>query len=137
MHTEHLNNVRLGWAFLGWMAAFGATSLILFVLIVLDVLNPESTGGGGWIALAVAVGFVIGGAIVGFMVALAPILHGILIGLMSLVVWALINAVVTMLWPDVTWTSLSGPLTVNVMLVQTIAAILGARFGYRYAVARP
>lgn len=137
MHSEHLNNVRPGWVGIGWALSIGATSLVLIVLVALGVLDPESTAGGRWIAIAVFIGFFIGGAITGFMVALAPILHGVLIGLTSLVAWALINGVVNLFFPNFTWTALNGPLTVNVILVQVIGAVLGARFGYRFTIPRP
>ena len=135
MHTEHLNNIRVGQLLLGWAIAAGATSLLILALIASGLLDVEANTGGNWIAAAVAMGFYIGGAYVGYMVGLAPMLHGVLLGLVSLVVWVIINAVVSMLFPDFTWTALSGPLTLNVILVQVIGAVLGARFGYRYAVA--
>ncbi len=136
MHTEHLNNVRPGYVGLGWFIAMAATSLILFVLIAAGMLNPEEAGGGRWIALAVAIGFVTGGAFVGYMTSLAPILHGILIGLMTLVIWAVLNALASTFVPGFTWTRLDGTLAVNLMLVQIISAIIGTRFGYRFAVPR-
>src|SRR5262245_12573329 len=91
---------------------------------------------GRWIAAAVALGFAIGGAFVGFMTSLAPILHGIMMGLTSILVWAIVNVVTSFIAPDFVWTALTGQWTVAVILVQIVAAILGARFGYRYAVAR-
>jgi hypothetical protein len=122
MHTEHLNNVRLGYVMTGWLIAIGFTSLFIF---------------GRWIATAVAIGFALGGTFVGFMTALAPILHGIMIGLTSLVFWAIVNVISSFFFPDFAYTSLSGQWAVAVILVQIVAAILGARFGYRFAVTRP
>lgn len=136
MHTEHLNNVRIGQVFLGWFIAFAVTSLLVFVLIATNLLDPATNVGSNWIALAVAVGFAAGGFYVGLIVALAPILHGMLIGMATLVIWAVVNVVVTSFFPDFDL-SLTGELTVAVILVQTVAAIIGARFGYRYAVATP
>jgi hypothetical protein len=133
MHTEHLHNVRVGYVGLGWFVAVAVTSLVLFVLVALGVLEPDAEGSGRWITLAVAIGFLGGGVFVGFMTALAPILHGILIGLTSLVVWALLNAIVTLFLPDFKWTQLDATLAVNVLLVQIISAVVGTRFGYRFA----
>jgi hypothetical protein len=135
MHTEHLNNVRIGYVLGGWLLGVAATSFFLFVLIALNLTDAEGRGS-GWITMAVALGFLLGGAFVGFLTALAPILHGILIGFTTLLAWAVINAVVTLFFPDLHWTSLTATATINVILVQVICAILGARFGYRYAVAR-
>jgi hypothetical protein len=135
MHTEHLHNVRIGYVLSGWLIAIAATSLFLIALIGLGLLDPEAPGS-GWITLAVALGFAAGGTFVGFLTGLAPILHGILIALTSLLAWALVNAVVSMFFPDFRWTELSAPLTVNIMIVQIMCAILGTRFGYRFAVAR-
>ena len=135
MHTEHLNNVRLGYVLAGWGIAIAATSFFVFILIATGVQSSMSSDG-RFIAAAVALGFAAGGAFVGFMTSLAPILHGIMIGLISLIVWALFNVVTSMVAPQFTWTELTSQWTLAVVLVQIIAAILGARFGYRYAVAR-
>jgi hypothetical protein len=135
MHTEHLNNVRLGYVMTGWLIAIGFTSLFIFILIATGIQSGMSSDG-RWIATAVAVGFALGGTFVGFMTALAPILHGIMIGLTSLVFWAILNVLSSFLFPDFAYTSLSGQWAVAVMLVQIVAAILGARFGYRFAVTR-
>jgi hypothetical protein len=137
MHSEHLNNVRPGWVAIGWLLSIGATSLILIALVAMGMLDPDSTSGGRWIAIAVTLGFLIGGAMVGFTVALAPMLHGVLIGLTSLIAWALVNGVVSLFFPTFTWTALDGPLTVNIILVQVVGAVLGARIGYRFTVPRP
>lgn len=135
MHTEHLNNVRIGQLFIGWFIAVSTASLLIFVLIATGLLDAEANTGGNWIAAAMAIGFAVGGAYVGLMIAVAPIIHGILLGIVSLVVWALLNAAVSALSPDFQWTALTGPLTLNVILVQIVSAVLGARFGYRRAVA--
>jgi hypothetical protein len=136
MHTEHLNNVRLGFVLAGWAIAICATSLFVFILIATGIQSSLSSDG-RYIADAVALGFAAGGAFVGFMTSLAPILHGIMMGLVSLVVWALVNVITSFVAPDFTYTALTSQWTVAVVLVQILAAILGARFGYRFAVARP
>jgi hypothetical protein len=136
MHTEHLNNVRLGYVLVGWLVAIAFTSLFLLGFIALNLINPEGDVGSGWITLAGGVGFALGGAVVGFRTALAPILHGVMMGITSIVVWALLNAIAAIFFPDFRWGALSAPIAVNVILVQIVCAILGTRFGYRYAVAR-
>ena len=137
MHSEHLNNVRLGYVLIGWLVAIAVTSLILLGLIALNLINPEGDVGAGWITLAGAVGFALGGAVVGFRTGLAPILHGVMMGITTVVVWALLNAIVALFFPDFRWGVVSAPTAVNVILVQIVCAVLGTRFGYRYAVARP
>jgi hypothetical protein len=52
------------------------------------------------------------------------------------VVWALFNVVTSIVAPDLVWTTLTAQWTIAVVLVQIVAAVLGARFGYRFAVAR-
>ena len=135
MHTEHLNNVRLGYVVAGWAIAICATSLFVFILIATNIQSSMSSDG-RYIAAAVALGFGVGGAFVGFMTSLAPILHGIMIGLTSLVVWALFNVITSFVAPDFVWTELTAQWTIAVVLVQIMAAVLGARFGYRLTVAR-
>lgn len=136
MHTEHLHNVRPGFVGLGWFIAIAVTSLVLFVMLALGVLMPDQPGSGRWITLAVAIGFVAGGVFVGYMTSLAPILHGILIGLTSLLIWAVLNTIVAAFFPDFSWTQLDPTLAVNLMLIQIVCAIIGTRFGYRFAVPR-
>ena len=135
MHTEHLNNVRLGYVLTGWAIAICTTSLFVFILIATGIQSSMSSDG-RYIAAAVALGFAVGGAFVGFMTSLAPILHGIMIGLTSIVVWALFNVVTSLVAPQLVWTTLTAQWTIAVVLVQIVAAVLGARFGYRFAVAR-
>jgi MFS family permease len=136
MHSEHLRNVRIGYIITGWLIAVAAVSLFILVFISLNMLDPDGSGSSRWITLAVALGFLAGGSFVGFLTGLAPILHGILIGLTSLVAWAVVNAVVSAFFPDLPWTSLNAQLTINLLLVQIICAVVGTRFGYRFAVAR-
>jgi len=133
MHTEHLNNVRVSYVFTGWLVSVAVACLLVFILIATGQVDAEANTGGNWIAGAMALGFLAGGAMVGYMVALAPILHGILIALTSLVVWAVVNAVVAAFFPSFHWTTLSGDLAVVVMLVQVASAVVGARLGHRFA----
>ena len=136
MHSEHLHNVRIAYVVTGWLIAVAVASLLIFVFISLNLLDPDGSGSGRWITLSVALGFLVGGVVVGFQTALAPILHGILMGLTSLVAWAVVNAVVSAFFPDMPWTSLNAQLTINILLVQILCAIVGTRFGYRFTVAR-
>lgn len=136
MHTEHLHNVRPGFVGIGWFIAIAVTSLLLFVLMATGLLLPEQPGSGRWVTLAVAIGFVAGGVFVGYMTSLAPILHGLLIGLTTMIIWAVLNAVVSTFVPGFGWTQLDATLAINLMLIQIVCAIIGTRFGYRFAVPR-
>ena len=136
MHSEHLHNIRIGYVVTGWLIAVAVTSLLIFLFTSLNLLSPDGSGSSRWITLSVAIGFLVGGTVVGFQTSLAPILHGILIGLTSLVAWAVVNAVVSAFFPDTRWTSLNAQLTINILLIQIICAVVGARFGYRFTVAR-
>ena len=134
MYTEHLQNVRPGYVAAGWLIAIAVASLGMFILVALGLADPESIGGGPWASLAMIAGFIAGGVFVGFRTGEAPILHGIGIGLTSILAWVIINSVVTLFFPDQQWTSLTGVMTATTILVQVIGAVLGARWGYRLAV---
>src|SRR5687768_1785145 len=128
MHTEHLHNVRPGYVGIGWFIAIAVTSLLLFVLMGIGVLLPDQPGSGRWVTVAVAIGFVAGGVFVGYMTSLAPILHGLLIGLTTMIIWAVLNAVVSTFVPGFGWTQLDATLAINLMLIQIVCAIIGTRF---------
>lgn len=131
MHSEHLQNVRPTWVAFGWFAAAAVTGLALVILISLGLLPHATFGGEGWVVLAFAVGFFSGGWLVGWRTAEAPILHGVGIGLFSLVAWLLINLVA-----DAAglagWTALSPSATAAALLLQVAAAVAGAWYGSRH-----
>jgi hypothetical protein len=54
-------------------------------------------------------------------------------GLMSLVAWAGLNAVASLLFPGVVWEALTPGLAVALLLIQIVAAVLGALMGYNLA----
>lgn len=80
---------------------------------------------------AIALGFFAGGLFAGLRAGEAPFLHGTAIGLLSLVVWVVLNAVSAILFPNFGWSALTPGLALSVVLVQMAASILGARAGYR------
>jgi hypothetical protein len=135
VHSEHLQNVRLFWVALGWVIAAGATSLVFLALVSFGLARAEE--GGGFAALAtVALGFWSGGLFTGFWARSAPILHGILIGVASLVVWFLLNLLIGLSFGSTGWTALTPTLTAALLLVQILAAIAGAWMGYALALRR-
>ena len=133
MHTEHLQNIRPGILFAAWLIAFAVTSLIVLALIGLNVLDPDEANTRVAIA-AVAFGFFVGGAFSGLRAGQAPILYGILLGILSLLITFVLNVLSTTLLRGFEWEGLTANLSVTVILVQIISAVLGARIGYRYAV---
>ena len=128
MHTEHLQNVhpvRIG---AGWLVAIAVTSITVFGLIFLGLMEGDGPRETTWAILAVAVGFLVGGWFTGMRTVEAPILHGIALGLTSLLAWAVLNAVAVVFGMD-GWTELSGSGAVAVMLVQIVAAVTGCFMG--------
>lgn len=103
MHTERLENLNPLWVGAGWLVAAAATSLVALVLAALGLADPGPDGGAGaGEIVAVALGFWIGGLFTGFRALRAPILHGIAIGLTSLVVWFVVN-LFALAFPTLRW----------------------------------
>lgn len=135
MHTEHLQNVTAGRVVAGWLVAAAITSLAAFALIATGLMTEESTlANTWWSVLAVVIGFAAGGFFTGFRAMQAPVLHAVGIGLASLAVWAVLNAIAFVFFPDWQWPSLTPELTVGLLLTQMVAAMIGALIGYNVAV---
>jgi MFS family permease len=133
MHTEHLQNVHPVRIMAGWLVAVAATSLVIFAFIVLGLMGDEAARDTAWAVAAVAVGFLFGGWFTGMRTLEAPILHGIALGLTSLVAWAVLNIVVTAAFGEAEWTALSATATLVVLLTQIVAAVAGCWVGTRLA----
>jgi hypothetical protein len=134
MHTEHLTNVRGGALVAGWLVAVAVSSLVALVFVGFDVgavmaadIDPI------WAFVLVVVGFWAGGFFVGLRVVQAPVLHGVGIGLLSLVAWVAANAIGTLTDMPSEWTSLASGFTVALLLAQFTAAVIGALMGYNIA----
>ncbi|MGH7507244.1 MAG: hypothetical protein ACRELX_16430 [Longimicrobiales bacterium] len=134
MHTEHLQNVRAVRVLAGWLVAIAVTSLAALAAIGIPMLQ-DGVGDIGTLAsiIAVAVGFWVGGFFTGFRALQAPILHGTAMGLTSLVAWVGVNLVASLLFPGVVWEELTPGLAVALLLIQIIAAVVGALMGYNVA----
>ncbi len=136
MHTEHLQNVTIGRVVAAWLVAIAVTSLAMLVMTSVGV-SPEGDAT-WWGLLPVAAGFFAGGLFVGMRAMQAPVLHGIAIGIMSLVAWVIVNVVLFgVMAPHLLIArseSLTAPLIVALMLVQITAAVVGALIGYNMAV---
>jgi hypothetical protein len=134
MHTEHLQNVRPAAVFFGWFASVAVVSLIVLALIALRIVSPDSSAGElGWGVAAIAVGFVMGGWFTGVRVGLAPILHGVAIGMVSLLVWFTANLLFGETLDAAAWDDGSPAFYAGMLILQMGAAALGARVGSRAA----
>ena len=136
MHTEHLQNVHPVRVLGGWLVAVAVTSAVVFGLIVVGFM--DGVGGRAdtiGAMLAVAVGFLVGGLFTGYRTVEAPILHGIGLGLTSLVVWAGLNLVVVGISGSA-WSGLGTTAALVVLLTQIVAAVAGCWVGTGQARAR-
>ena len=132
MHTEHLQNVHPVRILAGWLVAVAATAVVVFGFIVLGLMGEEAGPDAVWAVLAVAAGFLVGGWFTGMRTLEAPILHGIALGLTSLLVWVVLNVVVLAVGLG-EWSGLSATATLVVVLTQIAAAVAGCWIGSRGA----
>jgi hypothetical protein len=130
--SEHFSNLRPSWIAFGWFIAAAITSLFLLVFISLGLATADSPTETLWVAVALLLGFLAAGVIVGMRIGAAPTLNGFAIGLFSLVVWLLLNLFVGETTGADSWRSLE-PLTLSGLLaLQAVAAVVGARIGVRW-----
>lgn len=131
MHTEHLQNVSPLWVVIGWIVAVAATSVVVLALAAAGVLDTHSLPT-GWAVLAVAIGFFAGGYLTGTRDIEAPILHGVGIGLVTLVAWFILNVAAALLG-DGAWSALSPATSAGVLLLQMVVAVAGSWLADRRA----
>jgi hypothetical protein len=106
MHTEHLQNVRPAGVLFGWFVSVAVVSLLALLLAATGIVDPEATGSGGlWGVLAIAVGFGVGGWFIGSRLGAAPILHGVAMGIVSVLVWFAANLLAGETVADSAWVS--------------------------------
>lgn len=134
MHTEHLQNVRYWWVLTGWLVAIGATSVIVFIFEASDFVDASTARDALASLIAVVAGFAAGGFFAGIRAMQAPILHGIGIGMLSLIAWVVINLIASTLIDAVGWQSITAALAVGLVLMMMVAAVVGALLGYNVAV---
>jgi hypothetical protein len=131
MH-ESLRSVRWSWIGFGWFIAVALTSLVLLALEAFGIIAVGAPGEALWVAIALVVGFLAVGLFVGTRVAAAPFLHGVGMGLFSLVAWFLVNLLVGEPMGQATWRSLEPLTLVGLLVLQTVAAVVGTRMGVRW-----
>lgn len=132
MHTEHLQNVRPAGVLFGWFVSVAVVSLIGLVLGVTGLADPDSARGGAvWGVLAIVAGFFVGGWFVGSRLGVAPILHGVAMGIVSILVWFLANLLAGETVAGSAWVSGSETYYAGLLLLQMVAAAVGARVASR------
>ena len=131
MHTEHLQNVRPSSVLFGWLVSVAVVSLFGLVLAAAGLADPDESVIGLWGVFALAAGFFAGGLVTGARVGAAPILHGVGMGLVSLLVWFLANLSAGEALDATTWSAGSPAFYAGSLILQIAAAILGARYGSR------
>ena len=129
MQTEHLGNVRPSWIAFGWFLGAGATAAVLFALIALGVIGDDVARDDRWMLFAFVVGFTVGGYLAGWRAGMAPVLHGVGIGLFSVVVWLVANLLFGEPTGTATWSAISAPFAAVLLLVQIASATIGAWLG--------
>jgi hypothetical protein len=129
MHTEHLQNVHPVRVLAGWLVSIAVTSVVVFGLIVLGLMGDEPRQDSVWAVMAVAAGFLVGGWFTGYRTLEAPILHGVALGLTSLLAWVALNLVVTLAFASGEWSALSANAAIAVVFTQVVAAVAGCWIG--------
>ncbi len=134
MDSERFAHLRPSWVAFGWFIAAAVSALVLLGLIALGVLGASSGAPEGdvWVAVALLIGFITGGFFAGARVGRAPVLHGLGIGLFSLLVWLLANLLIPDPGDAGAWHALPLTVAAGLLLLQTVAAIVGARMGRRW-----
>jgi hypothetical protein len=131
MHTEHLQNVRPSFVLFGWFVSVAVVSLFGLVLAAVGQAGPDDSAVGVWGVVALATGFFLGGLVTGARVGVAPILHGVAIGVVSLLVWFVVNVVFGEALDATTWSDGTPAFYAGALILQMAAAAIGARLGSR------
>jgi hypothetical protein len=132
MHTEHLQNVRVGLVALGWFIGAALVSLIAIGLIAVGILTADDVGGTMWGVLAIVAAFFVAGWYVGMRAGAAPILYAVAIGLFSLLVWFVVNLIPGQLLHAESW-SAGSAYTAGLLIVQIVASAAGGLLASREA----
>ena len=130
---ESARSLRPGWIGFGWFIAAALTSVLLFGMTALQMIRPEAPTEGMGVSVALMTGFFVAGFFVGTRVNAAPVLHGLGIGLFSVLVWLGLNLVVGEGLGGAAWDSIPGGVAAALLTLQTAAAMVGTRAGVRFA----
>jgi putative membrane protein (TIGR04086 family) len=133
MQKNSFAALRPSWIAFGWFIGAAVSALILLALVAVGLMSPDTTRDENvWIALALLIGFGVGGLFVGLRTRAAPVLHGIAIGLFSLVVWLLANLLMGEPTGWTAWRALPTVQALALIGLQTASAVVGARIGVRW-----
>jgi hypothetical protein len=132
MH-EHLHNVRLSWVAFGWFIAVALTGVEIVALASLDLVRAGAPVEGAWVAIAIAVGFLISSFYMGTRVAAAPVLNGLLMALFSVVAWVALNLFLGEPTGVTAWDTLPLGSAIVLLAIHAVASVLGARAGVRWS----
>jgi hypothetical protein len=131
--SERLSNVRPSWLAFGWFIAASVASLLVLTFVVVGLISQDTQDTGGiWTAIAILVGFLVGGFFAGVRAGAAPALHGLGIGLFSLVVYFLANLFAGEPTGATAWSPLPPVQAAGLLTLLTAAAVVGARMGVRW-----
>ena len=137
MHSEHLRNVQISWVAFGWFVGLAAAAAVLLLLAGAGLTEAGGTQETLVLTVAVAAGWFLGGFIVGFKAAAAPMLHGAAMALFTFVAWFALNLAFGGLTTGASAWEFFGPRSLAAaLLVQMLAAIAGCWVGYRYTPVR-
>lgn len=125
--------MRWNWIGFGWFIAVALTSLVLLVLEAAGLIEAGGAAETLWVAFALVIGFLVVGAFVGSRVAAAPLMHGLGMGLFSVLAWLLVNIFVGEPLGETTWRSLNASTFVALLTLQIVSAVVGTRIGVRWA----
>lgn len=129
----NLSAVRPSWIAFGWFIAACITGLGLLALISLGIADGQSVGGDPWVAAALTVGFLLGGFFVGVRVGGEALVHGLGMGLFSVVVWIGANLFLGEPTDQTAWSELGAATVTMLLVLQAVAAVVGVRMGVRWA----
>lgn len=130
---ESVRSVRPSWIGFGWFIAVALTSVLLFLMTALRLMRPEAPTEGIGVALALMLGFFVAGFFVGTRVNAAPVMHGVGMGIVSVLVWLALNLFVDESMGGAAWDTVSGAVGAALLALQTAAAVVGTRAGVRFA----
>ena len=131
MHTEHLQNVESSWVVFGWFIGAAIFSVLLMGMILLGLVHDDAPTS-AWVLIAIFLGYLGGGFVIGMRTGAAPILHAVGVGLVSLVFWLIANLVADGIDAD-TWRNTAPEWVVGGILLQIVATWLGAHLASREA----
>ena len=122
--------IRFGWVAIGWFVAAAVAGTVLFALIAVGAIPRDARNAGFGSLFAVAVGFAAGGFTTARRASDRPLAHGLAIGAFSLLVWIVANLLARAVTGTPTWDALPFGQTVALLVIQAVAAALGAWVGH-------